>query len=80
MRNAKCCMVCDPPAPTRRKWIAPAWSILEFLPKSVRRREDGPPAIFRRAWLFGIWYLPLFEPRHIPDDHEVDPSESAHPR
>ncbi|MCI2398288.1 DUF2235 domain-containing protein [Aliiroseovarius subalbicans] len=48
-----------------------AWALLEFLPKSLKRREPGRPVWFRRGW---IWYLPLFEPRRIPDHHEIDPS------
>lgn len=52
--------------------LAPIWNIMEFFPKSARRREAGAPAACRRAlWK---WYLPLYEPRRIPDGHEVDPS------
>ena len=60
--------------------LAALWCLLEFFPKSVTRREPGPVAWYRRAFLFGLWYLPLFEPRHIPSDHEIDPSAEAHPR
>ncbi|MDQ2088412.1 T6SS phospholipase effector Tle1-like catalytic domain-containing protein [Marimonas arenosa] len=60
--------------------LAPLWCLMEFFPKSLKRREKGTVKWYRRAWLFGIWYLPLFEPRHIPEDHEIDPSAEAHPR
>lgn len=58
-------------------WV---WAILEFLPKSIKRRAKGTPRLFRRGVL--RWYLPLFEPRHIPGNdeelyemaHLVDPS------
>ncbi|MDU8926779.1 DUF2235 domain-containing protein [Alisedimentitalea sp. MJ-SS2] len=53
------------------------WAILEFVPKSLTRREDGPPALIRRGWL-GFWYFPLFEPRHMPDEDEKDPSLDLH--
>jgi uncharacterized protein (DUF2235 family) len=59
--------------------LAPLWVLLQFFPKSLRRREAGPVKWYRRGWLL-LWYLPLFEPRHIPDDHEIDPSADAHPR
>ena len=50
-------------------WV---WLILELLPpKYVGRRAKGPVALFRRLWPY---YLPLLEPRHIPDDHEIDAS------
>ncbi|MEZ5714884.1 MAG: DUF2235 domain-containing protein [Paracoccaceae bacterium] len=57
----------------RDGWICLLWNALEFLPKSLKRREKGPVAPARRGWL-GFWYLPLYEPRHIPDGHEIDPS------
>ncbi len=56
--------------------LAPIWVIMEFFPKSVARREPGPVAWYRRAYLWR-WYFPLFEPRHVPEDHEVDPSVKA---
>jgi uncharacterized protein (DUF2235 family) len=62
----------------RNGLLAPIWNIMEFFPKSARRREAGAPEWFRRAlWK---WYLPLYEPRRIPPEHEVDPSvtESSH--
>lgn len=71
----------DPNAPIhdshRNGKLGWVWSILEFFPKSLSRRAPGTPAWYRRGLL---WYLPLFEPRPIPDDHEIDPSASAHPR
>ncbi|UYV39345.1 DUF2235 domain-containing protein [Rhodobacteraceae bacterium D3-12] len=71
----------DPNAPIhdshRNGALALLWNVMEFFPKSLRRRESGPVAPYRRGFL---WYLPLYEPRHIPDDHEIDPSASAHPR
>ena len=52
--------------------LAPVWNLMEFFPKSARRREKGEPEWFRRAlWK---WYLPLYEPRRIPDGHEIDPT------
>lgn len=53
--------------------ISILWNVLEFFPKSLKRREKGPVSVARRGWL-GLWYLPLYEPRHIPDGHEIDPS------
>ncbi|MCP3969440.1 MAG: DUF2235 domain-containing protein [Rhodobacteraceae bacterium] len=50
-------------------WI---WLILEFLPpKYTGRRAKGAVALFRRLWPY---YIPMLEPRHIPNDHEVDAS------
>lgn len=57
----------DGPIP-RWSWF---WLPLEILIKSIQRREKCRPAWFRRGLL---WYLPLLEPRHIPDDEEVDDS------
>jgi uncharacterized protein (DUF2235 family) len=45
-----------------------AWSVLEWLPKSAKRRVW--PA---RPTVLG-WYLPRAEPRLIPDGAEIDPS------
>ena len=59
--------------------LAPLWCLLEFFPKSLTRREKGPVKWYRRGWILGLWYLPLFEPRHIPEDDEIDPSATAHP-
>ncbi len=59
--------------------LAPLWILLQFFPKSLRRRESGLVAWYRRGWLI-FWYLPLFEPRRIPEDDETDPSAEAHPR
>jgi len=68
----------DPDAPIHNSHTngpqAPLWVVLQFFPKSLRRREPGPAPWYRRGV---IWYLPLFEPRHIPDEDEIDPSVQA---
>ncbi|MBU2981867.1 DUF2235 domain-containing protein [Lentibacter algarum] len=53
--------------------LAWLWVVLEFFPKSLRRRETGPVKWYRRGWLIA-WYLPLFEPRQAHPEQEVDPS------